>query len=118
MLPANHARALRFLQQMGLATRGPAPIPYQASFFTTSEAAILTAHIPVDVLAAAAAAAAIRNQQVAEFTPAAGIEAHASAIAASATEEEAAQAAQAAPEATLADAHATIAETEATTSTT
>ena len=57
--------------------------------------------LPTEALAAAAAATAVRNQQVAEFITAAGIEAHAAAIAADATEEETAQAAQAAAGAAL-----------------
>ena len=62
------------------------------------------------------AATAVRNQQVAEFTTAAGIEAHAAAIATSATKEEAAQAAQAAAGAALIAAQAAIAGEDATNS--
>jgi hypothetical protein len=54
---------------------------------------------------------------VAEFTTAAGFEAHATAIAACATEEKADQAAQTAAGATLAAAKAAIAEADAITST-
>ena len=96
MLPDDHARALHLLQQMGPATGSLAPIPHQLPFSSTREAAIMTAQIPTVVLAAAAPAAAVRTQQVAEFTTAAGFEAHAAAIAASTTEEEAAHTAQAA----------------------
>ena len=78
------------------ATGSLAPIPYQLSFCSTTEAAILTAQIPTKALVATATATAVRNQQVTEFTPVAGVEAHAAAIAAGAMEEEAAQAAQAA----------------------
>ena len=66
---------------------------------------------------AAATAAALRNQQVAEFTTVVGTEAHAAAIATCATEEEAAQAAQAAARAALTAAQAAIAEADATPST-
>ena len=118
MLLDEQARALYLLQQMGPATGGPAPIPYQPHFSSTMEAAILAVQINVDVLAAAAAAAAARTQQVTEFTTAAGFEAHAATIAASATEEEAAQTAQAAAGAALAAAKAAIADVKATTSTT
>ena len=64
MLPYNQARALHLLQQMGPATGSLAPIPYQPPFSSTREAAILTAQIPIDVLAAAASAAVVRTQQV------------------------------------------------------
>jgi hypothetical protein len=58
------------------------------------EAALLAAQINVDVLAAAAATAAVRAQQVANFATVAGFEAHAAVVAVGATEEEAARAAQ------------------------
>jgi hypothetical protein len=103
---------------MGPNTGSLAHIPYQPPFFTTREAAILTAQIPTDVLAAAAAGADVRTQQVAEFTTVVGSETHAAAIAAGATEEEAAHAVQAAARASLAAAKAAIAEADATTSTT
>jgi len=77
----------------------------------------MTAQIPTKVLVAAAAATGVRNQRVAEFITAAGIEAHAATIAAGATEEEAAQAAQIAAGAALTSAHPAIAEADATTST-
>ena len=51
----------------------------------------MTAQIPTKVLVAAAAATGVRNQRVAEFITAAGIEAHAATRASRATEEEAAQ---------------------------
>ena len=86
MLSADKARTLHLLQQMGPATGSLAPISYQLPFCSTSEAAITTAQIPTEALVAAAAATAVRNQQVAEFTTVAGIEAHAAAMAASATE--------------------------------
>jgi hypothetical protein len=117
MLLDDHARALHLLQQMGPATGSLAPIPYQPSFSSSREAAILTAQIPTEVLAAAASATVVRNQQVAEFTTAAGCEAHAAAILIGATEGEAAQATQAAAVAALAAATAAIAEADATTST-
>ena len=101
MLPANQTRALHLLQQMGPATGSLAPIPLQLPFHSTTEAAALTAQIPTEALATAGAASAVRNQQVAEFTTAAGTEAHAAAIATCATEEEAAQAAQSATGAAL-----------------
>jgi hypothetical protein len=56
----------------------------------------LATRILTEALVAAAAANAVRNQQVAEFITVAGTEAHAATIAASAMEEEEAQAAQAA----------------------
>jgi len=65
-------------------------------FSSTTEAAILATRILTEALVAAAAANAVRNQQVAEFITVAGTEAHAATIAASAMEEEEAQAAQAA----------------------
>ena len=74
----------------------------------------MTAQIPTKVLVAAAAATAERNQRVAEFTTAAGIEAHAAPIAASVTEEEAEQAAQNAAGAALTSAKTAIAEADAT----
>ena len=117
MLPDDKTRVLHLLRQMGPATGRLAPIPYEPPFSSTSVAAILTVQIPTNVLATAAAAAAIRTQQVAEFTTVAGSEAHAATIAVGATEEEAAQAAQAAVEAALAAAKAAIAEADATTST-
>ena len=116
MLPADMARALHLLRHMVLATGSS--IPYQLPFCSTSEAGILTTQIPTRVLVAAAAATAVRNQQVAEITTAAGTEAHTAEIAASATEKEAAQAAQAAVGAALTAAQAAIAEAGATTSTT
>jgi hypothetical protein len=70
MLHANQARALHLLHQMGPAKANS--IPYQLPFRSTSEAAALTAQIPTEVLMAAASAIAVRNQQVAEFTTAAG----------------------------------------------
>jgi hypothetical protein len=63
--------------------------PTSPLFSSTKEAA----PINVDVLEPLAAAFAVRTRQVAEFTTAAGYEAHAAAIAAGATEEEAAHAA-------------------------
>ena len=116
MLLDDHARAMHHLQQMGPTKGGSTPIPYQPPFSSTREAAILTAQINVDVLAAAAVAVAVRTQQVAEFTTVAGLEAHAAAIAAHTTEKEAAHAAQAPARAALAAAKAAIAEAEATTS--
>ena len=71
-------------------------IPYQLPFCYPSEEATLTAQIPTEVLVAPAAATTVRNQRVAEFTTAAGIEAQAAAIAVGATEEETAQAAHSA----------------------
>jgi hypothetical protein len=68
MLPDDQTRALHLLQQMGPATDSLAPIPHQLPFSSTREAAILTTQIPTDVLAAAAAAAAVRTHQVAELT--------------------------------------------------
>ena len=115
MLPVDHARALHLLQQMGPATGSVAPILYQLHFPSTTEAAILTAQIPIEVLVAAAVATDVRNQQVVEFTTTAGIEAHAAAIVACATEEEAAEAAQAAARAALTTAQAAITEADATT---
>ena len=109
---------MHLLQQMGPATGGPDHIPCQPPFSSTRETAILTAQINVEVLVAAAAATAVRTQQVAEFTTDAGFEAHAAAITTGATEEEAVQAAQAAASAALAAAKAAIAEADATTSTT
>ena len=103
---------------MGPATGSPSPILYQPSFSSTREAAILTAQVSTNVLVAAAAAAAVRTQQVAEFATDAGSEAHASSITASAMKEEAAQAAQAAARAALATAKVAIAEVDATTFTT
>ena len=104
---------------MGPAVTGNlAPIPYQLPFCSTSEAVILTALIPTKVLVAAAAATAVRNEQVAELTTSAGINTHAAAIAPSATEEEASQAAQPASRAAIIAAQATIDEADPTTSTT
>ena len=77
----DQARALHLLHQMGPATGSLAPIPYQLPFCSTTEAPILTAQFPTEALVAAAAATAVRNQQVAEFTIAAGTEAHAATIA-------------------------------------
>jgi hypothetical protein len=102
---------------MGPATGSLAPIPCQIPFCSTTKAAILTAQFPTEALVAAAAANAVRNQQVAEFTTDAGIEAHAAAIASCATEEEAAQADQVASEAALTVAQAAIAEADAIPST-
>jgi len=113
----DQARALHLLQKMGPATGNLAPIPFQLPCCSTSEAAILTAHIPTEVLVAAAAATAVRNQQAAEFTTVAGTAAHAATIAAGATKEEAVQPAQAAAGAALTAAQAAIAEADATTST-
>jgi len=81
------------------------------------KAARLAAQSNVDVLAVAAAAAAVRAHQVANFATAAGSEANAAAVVAGATEEEAARAAQTATRASLAAAMTAIAEAEATTST-
>ncbi len=103
---------------MGPATGSLASIPHPIPFSFTKEAAILTAKIPTNVLAAAAAAATVRTHKMAEFTTAAGSEAHAAAIKVGATEEEATLAAQAAAEATLAAAKTAVAEADATTSTT
>ena len=93
MLPADHACALHLLQQMGPATGSLAHIPYQLSLCSTSEAVILTAQILTEAPAVVAAAAKPISGGI-HF--AAGIEAHATAIAACAAEEEAAQVAQAA----------------------
>ena len=98
---------------MGPATGSLAPIPYELPFQFTTEAATLTAQIPTEALAAAATAIAVRNQQMAEFTPAAGTEAHAAVIAVGATENEAAQVAQAAARAALTSAQAAIAGADA-----
>ncbi len=114
MLLADLARALHLLQQMGPATGSLAPIPLQLPFHPIAGAATPTAHTPSEALAAAAAAIAVRNQQVAEFTTAAGTKAHAAAIEASATEEEAVQAAESAARAALTPAQAAIAGVDAT----
>ena len=90
MLLDDQARALHLLQPMGPATGSPSPIPHQPPFSSATEAAILTAQISTGVFKATAAAAAVRTQQVAEFTTGAGFEAHAAAITTSTTEEEAA----------------------------
>ncbi len=108
MLPTDQARALHLLQHMGPTTDDS--IPYQLPFCFPSEAATLTTRIPTEVLVAAAAAIAIRNQRVADFTTAADSAAHAASIASGATEEEAAQAAQAEAGAALTTAQAAIAE--------
>ena len=89
MLSNDKARALHLLQQTWPTTGSRAPIHHHLPFSSTREAAIMTAQIPTNVLAAAAAAAAVRTQQVAEFATDAGFEAHAAAIPAGATEEEA-----------------------------
>ena len=94
---------------MGPATGSLAPIPLQLPFQPIAGAVTPTAQTPTKAIAAAATATAVQNQQVAEFTTAAGTEAHAAAIVAGATEEEAAQAAQAAPRAALIAAQAAIA---------
>jgi len=96
MILANQERALHLLQQMGPATGSLAPILLQLPYHSTTGAATLTAQSSEETLAAAAAAAAVRDQRVAEFTTAAGIQAHAATIETYAMEEEAAQAAQAA----------------------
>ena len=101
---------------------GPATddsIPYQLPLCSPSEAATLTTRIPTEVLVDAAAATAVRNQRVADFTTATDSAAHAASIASSAIEEEeeAAQAAQTAAEAALATAQAVIAEADAISST-
>ena len=62
MLHVDPARALHLLQQMGPATGSLAPIPYQLPIYSTTEAATLTAQIPTEALAAAAAVTAVRNQ--------------------------------------------------------
>ena len=109
MLLDDHVLALHLLQQMGPATDSLAPIPHRLPFSSIREAAILTAEISTDVLAAAAEVAAVRTRQVAELTTTAvGYEVHA-------TEEEAAQAAQVATGAALTVAQAAIAEADATT---
>jgi hypothetical protein len=115
MLPADQARALHLLQQMGPATGDS--IPYQLPFCSPSEAATLTARIPTKVLVAAAAATVVRNQRVVDFTTAADSAAHVAALAAGATEEEAVQAAQTAAIAELTTTQATITEADATNST-
>ncbi len=110
---------MHLLQQMGPATGGQAHIPDQPPSTPTREAALLAAHINVNVRAVAAAAATVRAQQVADFTTAAGSKALVAAIAVGAMEEqEAAQVAQTATRATLATDKAAIAEAEATTATT
>ena len=114
MLPADQERALHLLQQMGPATGSLASIPLQLPYHSTTRAATLTTQSSEDTLAAAATATAVREQQVAEFTTVAGIQAHAVAIGASATEEEAAQAAQAAAIAALTAAKAAMAGEDAT----
>ncbi len=74
----------------------------------------MTARIPAEALAAAAAATEVRNQKGAEFTTAAGTATHAASIAIGVTEEEAAQASQAATGAALTIAQAVIAGADAT----
>ncbi len=81
---------MHLLQQMGPAIGGATPISDQPPSNPTREATLLAAQINVDVRTAAAAAATIRAQQVADFTTAASSKAHAAAIAGDATEEEAA----------------------------
>ena len=115
MLLSDQARALHLHLHLPSPATGNS-IPYHLPFCSTSEAAILTAHIPTKVLVGAAAATVARNQQVAEFTTVVGTEAHATAIATCATEEEAAQAAQVATRAALTTAQAAIAEADVTTS--
>jgi len=115
MLYADKTSALNLLQQMGPALGDS--IPYQLPFCSPSEAATLTAHIPINVIVAATTATAVRNQRVADFTTAAGSAAHAAAITSCATEEKAAQAAQTAAGASLTTAQAAIAEADATNST-
>jgi hypothetical protein len=115
MLPTDQARALHLLQQMGPATGNFTP--YLLPFCSTTEAAALTAQIPIEILVAVGAATTVQNQQVAEFTTASSSEAHAATISVGATEEEAAPAAQATSGAALTSAQAAIAEADATTST-
>jgi len=74
----------------------------------------MTALTSTETLAATATATALRDQQVADFTTAAGIQAHATTIVAGATEEEAAQADKAAVGAALTDAQAVIAGADVT----
>ncbi len=82
----------------------------------TREEAILATHVIEDVHVVAAAAAAARDQQVADFVANTGVVAHAAAISTSAFEEEAAHATQTAAGEAFIAAMATIAEAEAATS--
>ncbi len=95
-------QAMHLLQQPGSFTRDSAQslnCPAQFGDYSqsghppstpTREAAIRAAQVIAYVHAAAAAAAATRDKQVADFVFKAGAETHATAIAARATEEEAA----------------------------
>ncbi len=94
------AHAIHLLHKLGIATRGlfqshSHPAQYvdnsqggHPPSTSTREATMRATKLITDVHATAAAAAASRDQQVADFVSTTGAEAHAAAIAAGATEEE------------------------------